>query len=275
MAPKKYSKQPLGGKGKASTAQQLKLQQFPLLKNPLEPIGKSISVDGGYWMGNQSAEEKGTMYKCVVRDFEAIHTFGHGPSADKGAAYELQEMGVTGTGSLEHGDASGEIFWMRSPFPFLEYWYKEYPLQPKVEKTPVINLTSPDRGGDVLVLPGSAPDMHPDFPCLRLSKAQVMTCFTINSDQLVEMGKKSGFFLAEFECLIHGSDGRPCGVTRGVYHRRCRAVSTTNLINHIRDAAKTCPMHKAELLKIESASSNFVTIDGDSVAIMNFSEAFR
>ena len=36
-------------------------------------------------------------------------------------------MGVTGTGSLEHGDASGEIFWVHYPFPFLTYYYATYP----------------------------------------------------------------------------------------------------------------------------------------------------
>jgi hypothetical protein len=32
-------------------------------------------------------------------------------------AFELQEMGEAGTGSLERGDASGEIFWVVVSIP--------------------------------------------------------------------------------------------------------------------------------------------------------------
>ena len=43
-----------------------------------------------------------------------LHKFIDGTTSQ---AFELQEMGAAGTGSLEHGDASGEIFWMVYPFP--------------------------------------------------------------------------------------------------------------------------------------------------------------
>ena len=39
----------------------------------------------------------------------------------------MMEMGPEGTGSLEHGDASGEIFWMKAPQPFLTYYYATFP----------------------------------------------------------------------------------------------------------------------------------------------------
>ena len=38
----------------------------------------------------------------------------NGPTSE---AFEVQEMGAAGTGSLEHGDASGDIFWIAYPFP--------------------------------------------------------------------------------------------------------------------------------------------------------------
>lgn len=64
---------------------------------------------GSYWDGNQSAEEKNMLYKCTVRDFTPAHKF---PTMQTlVAAVNLQEMGVTGKGSTEHGDTSGEIFW--------------------------------------------------------------------------------------------------------------------------------------------------------------------
>ena len=44
-----------------------------------------------------------------------------------GAAVSLQEMGVSGTGSREHGDASGEVFWMPYNPTFLKYYYATFP----------------------------------------------------------------------------------------------------------------------------------------------------
>ena len=97
---------------------------LPLPKKPMELIGKQIRVPGSYWEGNMSAEEKKTLYKCTVRDFTHTHKFP-GEQAPR-AAFELQEMGVTGTGSTEQGDSSGEIFWM--PYPtFLGFFYETFP----------------------------------------------------------------------------------------------------------------------------------------------------
>ena len=61
-----------------------------------------------------SAAEKETLFKCVVRDHSALHKFITGHTSE---AFEAQEMGAAGTGSLEHGDASGDIFWIAYPFP--------------------------------------------------------------------------------------------------------------------------------------------------------------
>ena len=61
-----------------------------------------------------STAEKATLYFCAIREYSAIHTFSGNKKAQ---AFQLQEMRVEGTGSLEHGDASGEIFWMEYPLP--------------------------------------------------------------------------------------------------------------------------------------------------------------
>ena len=99
----------------AKTAKQSHLEQMlPLLKKPLEVVGEAIKVPGAFWEGSMTEDEKKELYICNVRDFSALHTFTGGM---KGQGFELQEMGKTGTGSLEHGDASGEIFWMKYPFP--------------------------------------------------------------------------------------------------------------------------------------------------------------
>ena len=39
----------------------------------------------------------------------------------------MQEMGESGTGSTEQGDASGEIFWMPYVPTFLQYFYETFP----------------------------------------------------------------------------------------------------------------------------------------------------
>eukprot|EP00966_Prymnesium_polylepis_P058617 1357552-Prymnesium_polylepis.1 len=78
------------------------------------------------------------------------------------------EMGPNGTGSLEHGDASGELFWMDYPLPFLPFYYNTFPEEnqsaPKPAVPEVTDLTSPTK-------PVSMPDIHPDFPHLRLSNS--------------------------------------------------------------------------------------------------------
>ena len=95
---------------------QQQLEQLPLIKKPLELIGEYINVPGAFWQGRMSTVEKETLYKCVIREHSALHKFIDGTMRE---AFELQEMGAAGTGSLEHGDASGEVFWMVYPFPVL------------------------------------------------------------------------------------------------------------------------------------------------------------
>ena len=44
---------------------------------------------------------------CAVREFDAMHKFAGGQPPS--AAFECQEMGEKGDGSLEPGVASGEV----------------------------------------------------------------------------------------------------------------------------------------------------------------------
>ena len=63
-------------KRKASKKQQpITELALPLLKKPLEQIGKQINVPGSFWSGRMSAEERSTLYKCTVRDFTLAHKF--------------------------------------------------------------------------------------------------------------------------------------------------------------------------------------------------------
>lgn len=234
----------------------------------MEQIGKQVGVPGNYWKGRMTAEEKETIYKCTIRDYSILHTFEAGV---KGIGWQLHEMGPDGTGSLEHGDASGEIFWMPNA-DFLKHYYETFPDQKPQPSKPIdveaaivdLSQMTPDK-----------PDVHPDFPNIRLSSsAPVFKYFSICSDTLQEMGPKAGQFAAAFECMIPGHDGTACGTKRRIYHKRGKGVSTSNLITHVREKAAVCPVHAEALKGIEAASKNYVDIDGESVAIYNFSEAF-
>jgi hypothetical protein len=81
---------------------------LPTLKKPAEAIGLTCHTPGDFWDGCPAADKK-KLYSCNVRTFEAVHKFpGSRPPS---SAFEVQEMGEHGTGSLEPGVASGEVFW--------------------------------------------------------------------------------------------------------------------------------------------------------------------
>ena len=90
-----------GSSKTSSTAKQTEITEtaLPLLNKPLDHVGKAINFPGDFWEGRMSAEEKATLYKCVMRDYSALHKWAGGRAPC--AAVELQEMGVQGTGSLE------------------------------------------------------------------------------------------------------------------------------------------------------------------------------
>ena len=100
---------------------------LPMLAKPLEVIGEQIKVPGDYWEGARGAlpaEEASMHYMCTVIEYSALQKFHGGATS---VAFQVQEMGETGTGSLEPGVASGEVFWMRYPLPFLTYFYDTFP----------------------------------------------------------------------------------------------------------------------------------------------------
>ena len=59
----------------AKKQQPITLHALPLLKKPLEQIGKQINVPGSYWEGRMSTDERSTLYKCSMRDFTQMHKF--------------------------------------------------------------------------------------------------------------------------------------------------------------------------------------------------------
>ena len=57
-------------KRKASAKKQQPITQhaLPLLKKPMEQIGKQIKAPGSFWDGRTSTDERNTSYKCTVRE---------------------------------------------------------------------------------------------------------------------------------------------------------------------------------------------------------------
>ena len=75
-------------KGKAKGAKQVLVTDthMPLLKKPLEHIGKQIDVPGSFWEGRMSEAEKSTLYKCTIREFTVMHAFS---PTRKGQAFQF------------------------------------------------------------------------------------------------------------------------------------------------------------------------------------------
>ena len=66
-----------GAAGGSKTVQQQRLTSFalPLLKKPMEVIGKQVGVKDAYWDGRQTDEEKASTFMCSVVDYSISDTF--------------------------------------------------------------------------------------------------------------------------------------------------------------------------------------------------------
>jgi hypothetical protein len=77
-------------------------------------------------------------------------------------------MVETGEGSLEPGDASGEIFWMQYPDPFLKHFFESFPdLMPK-PKDAVDTVGKRDDHKSTGQTVSKADDRVEGFPHLKL-----------------------------------------------------------------------------------------------------------
>ena len=101
----------------------LAAQLLPTLPKPASAIGDFIQIQGREW-GGCPAADKEKWFRCIVRQFEAVHEF---PGSTKSAGFQVHEMGETGEGSLEPGVASGDVFWIQYPNPFLKHYFKANP----------------------------------------------------------------------------------------------------------------------------------------------------
>ena len=271
MAPKK--------KAAARKQSALAVEQHTLLKKPLDHLGKQLDIPGSFWQGRMTEEERAKIYKCTILDFSLLHRSS--PEAVPTQAFRMQEMGADGKGSLETSDLESTKFWIEYPMPFLKYYYATFPSEdPKHVNDNVRGGDGDDDDGDGDDGDGAdseqvlKPAVLPAFPHVRLGQAPIYGYYTINSDTLVLMGPKSGMFRTEFECNIMGADGCKCTTKRTITHERDRACQTSNLVTHLREKAATCEFHKAALKIVDAGSKNVVEVDGESVLVFNFAEAF-
>jgi hypothetical protein len=188
-----------------------------------------------------STEEANSLYKCTVRDFHALHKWDAGGTPSQ--AMELQEMGVDGQGSRETGGSSADrIFFMKYPLPFLQHWYATYPPPQQDTTTTGSSVVSPSSvGGDTDMAGERTPGVtDSNFPHMPPRKAVVFNYYTLVSDDLISSGPNSGQYTATFKCNIKDETGKVCGAERKIVHCKGKAVSTSNLIQHIEKTSKKC-----------------------------------
>jgi hypothetical protein len=169
MAPKRASKQ----------QQQLNVDQFKLLKKPMDHLGKQINVPGSFWQGRMLPEERDKVYKCTIVDFSLAHKFA--PDSSPRMAFKMQEMGIDGTGSHEASDLASTMYWIDYPMPFLSFYYDTFPAVDDIlaGAAEVASLARA-RGngfndsasnGCASSATVSHTDVHPEFPSLRIPSA--------------------------------------------------------------------------------------------------------
>ena len=93
MPPKRKKAQP-----------RLEVQKYKLLRQPMNLIGTQVKFLGSFWEGRMTPEDKAAEYLCTVLDFQIAHRMQ--PGAPPTQAFQLQEMGTDGTGSLERSAVS-------------------------------------------------------------------------------------------------------------------------------------------------------------------------
>jgi len=236
MVPKRTSKQ----------QQQLNVDQYTLLKKPMEHLGKQLNVPGSFWQGRMSEDERDKIYKCTIVDFSLAQKVA--PTSSPRMAFKVQEMGIDGTGSHEHSDLASTMYWIGYPMPFLRFFYDTFPAVDGASAGAAV-VVEPERAGgngvnDSASDGGASSDVHPKFPSLRMPSAVIYKYFTVISDKLIDMGPSSGKFSTLWQCTILGAGGDACCNQRSISHDRNKACQTSNLIVHLRERSERCDVHR-------------------------------
>lgn len=189
-------------------------------------------------------------------------------------------MGPTGTGSLEEGDASGEIFWMDHE-DFVTYYYRTFP--PAVPEE--VDIEEDDEEADDNLLPGGDEERpksrsQPQAGDSSIGEADraapIYKFFKLESDTLIQLGRDTGMYMSKYTCNIACENGVICGAARTIKHKFGKYGINSNLHSHIGVMAKNgCPNHQAALIDLDDTNQAKGTdADGNTVKKMNFAEAF-
>ena len=159
MAPKRASKQ----------QQQLNVDQYTLLKKPMEHLGKQLNVPGSFWQGRMSEDERDKIYKCTIVDFSLAQKVA--PNSSPRMAFKVQEMGIDGTGSHENSDLASTMYWIDYPMPFLRFFYDTFPAVDGGSAGAAV-VVDPDCAGgngvnDSASDGGASSDVHPNFTVFK------------------------------------------------------------------------------------------------------------
>ena len=102
--------------------QQLNVDQYTLLKKPMEHLGKQLNVPGSFWQGRMSEDERDKIYKCTIIDFSLTQKVA--PNSSPRMAFKVQEVGIDCTGSHENSDLASTMYWIDYPMTFLHFFYR-------------------------------------------------------------------------------------------------------------------------------------------------------
>ena len=194
---------------------------YPAITRPMSLIGRHINVPGSYWPSQgQNRAELVTLYQCVVTDYTSVHVFPGGKSTP---AWRMQEMGVTGTGSLENGPCSGDIFWMPQS-DLVPFFWKTYPEEmplPAGSSTTLNDVGTSSSAGSAQPEPDKTLKCHSEFPTLGISTAAIFFNYKIVS-----------------HARPHCSDTHTVAHTRHTHeHARARMNACTRTHSHDRRKA--------------------------------------
>jgi hypothetical protein len=235
-------------------------------------LGEQVKIPGSFWEGRMTPEERATSYLCTVLQYSLAHRLM--PGDTPGQMWQVLEMGASGTGSTEHGDSSGDKFWVPHS-KFLKFYWDTFP-----ERMPVPDGPPPD----VVVLDDGAGAAAPSAAAASTSasgadvsqdkkQAPILKFWKLESDELRVMGPRRGERLAIYSCLVQVG-GEACGTKRQIWHKDGKAATTSNLHKHFGDESTGCAAHKAALDEVRAMNKKMVLVNGEYVRKHNFAEAF-
>jgi len=83
------------------------VDQYTLLKKPMEHLGQQLNVSGSFWQGRMSEDELDKIYKCTIVDFSLAQKVA--PNSSPRMVFKVQEMGIDCTGSHENSDLASTM----------------------------------------------------------------------------------------------------------------------------------------------------------------------